>query len=295
MGDETASVGRVKPRRQSVRPVMAVAILALALPAARADSSPASTPIGTFQLNRQPEQGSLSLGWAPAGVSRLSVNGKDIDFAPDGRFIVGFGRDYGPEVVLGATLGDGRVVSERMPVNKRAWTIEYLPTVQRYPVPTPEFQARRPDELAQISAARHADVRSDGWRQAVVWPAKGRISGRFGSQRVYAGEPGAPHAGVDIAGSTGAPVRAPAAGVVTLAAAAPFTLEGNLLIINHGMGLDSAFLHLSRIYVKKGEVIHQGQLIGAIGATGRASGPHLHWGMTWRGERLDPEPLAGPM
>ena len=100
---------------------------------------------------------------------------------------------------------------------------------------------------------------------------------------------------MDVAGGAGAPVVAPADGVVTLAAASPFTLEGNLLIIDHGMGLDSAFLHLSKIHVKLGDVVKQGQLVGAIGATGRASGPHLHWGMKWNNERIDPQPLAGPM
>jgi murein DD-endopeptidase MepM/ murein hydrolase activator NlpD len=180
-------------------------------------------------------------------------------------------------------------------VAKRAWKIENLATVRRYSQPDAEFQARRPGELAQINAARRANVDSNGWRQQLIWPSKGRISGFFGSQRIYAGEAGAPHSGVDVAGGAGAPVVAPADGVVTLAAAAPFTLEGNLLIIDHGMGLDSAFLHLSKIHVKVGDVVKQGQLVGAIGATGRASGPHLHWGMKWNNERIDPQPLAGPM
>jgi murein DD-endopeptidase MepM/ murein hydrolase activator NlpD len=251
--------------------------------------------IGKFRLRRAPQQGSLSLGIAPQGTSRLVVNGQDVDVAPDGTFLVGFGRDHDATAIIVAYLADGRSVSERVPVAKRAWKIENLKTVQRYSQPDAEFQARRPGELAQINAARKMGVQSNGWRQRLIWPSKGRISGFFGSQRIYAGVPGAPHSGVDVAAGQGAPVIAPADGVVTLAAAAPFTLEGNLLIVDHGMGLDSAFLHLSRIVVKRGDVVRQGQLIGYVGATGRASGPHLHWGMKWKQERIDPQPLAGPM
>ncbi len=251
--------------------------------------------IGRFQLDRLPQQGSLARGQVPAGTQRLVVNGQDVDIAADGRFIIGFGRDHDATLIIVAYLSDGSSVSERVSVAKRAWKVENLTTVRRYSQPDAEFQARRPGELDQINAARQTGAVSDGWRQNFIWPARGRISGQFGSQRIYAGEPGAPHSGVDVAGGAGAPVIAPADGVVTLAAASPFTLEGNLLIIDHGMGLDSSFLHLSKIHVKKGDVVRQGQLIGAIGATGRASGPHLHWGMKWKSERIDPQPLAGPM
>jgi murein DD-endopeptidase MepM/ murein hydrolase activator NlpD len=223
------------------------------------------------------------------------VNGQDVEIAADGRFVVGFGRDHDATAVMVAYLADGTNVSDRVAVAKRAWKVESLATVRRYSQPDAEFQARRPAELDQINAARRTPVTSDGWRQNFIWPANGRISGQFGAQRIYAGEPGSPHSGVDVAGGTGAPVVAPADGVVTLAAATPFTLEGNLLIIDHGMGLDSTFLHLSKIHVKKGDIVRQGQLVGAIGATGRASGPHLHWGMKWKAERIDPQPLAGPM
>jgi murein DD-endopeptidase MepM/ murein hydrolase activator NlpD len=180
-------------------------------------------------------------------------------------------------------------------VAPRQWIVENLPTLPRFAQPDAEFQARRPAELAQINAARRVNAKSDGWRQAFIWPARGRISGVFGSQRIYRGEPGAPHSGVDVAGATGTPVVAPADGVVVLAAASPFTLEGNLLMIDHGMGLNSAFLHLSRIDVKAGDVVRQGQPVGAIGMTGRATGPHLHWGMKWNDERIDAATLAGPM
>ena len=127
-----------------------------------------------------------------------------------------------------------------------------------------------------------------GGRQAFVRPAAGRISGRFGSQRVYRGEPAAYHSGMDIAGGEGAPILAPADGTVILAADTPFSLEGHLLMIDHGGGLNSAFLHSSRLAVKEGDRVTRGQLLGYVGATGRATGPHLHWSLEWQGARLDP-------
>ncbi|RZM36673.1 MAG: M23 family metallopeptidase, partial [Sphingomonas sp.] len=164
------------------------------------------------------------------------------------------------------------------------------------PVPDAEFARVRPAELARIVAARAVNATSDGWRQHFVWPVTGRISTRFGSQRIYAnGEAGSYHSGVDVARATGKVVTAPADGVVILAADRPFTLEGNLLMIDHGMGLNSAFLHLSRIDVKPGDRVRQGQPIGAVGRTGRATGPHLHWSLRWQSAKLDPMLVAGEM
>jgi murein DD-endopeptidase MepM/ murein hydrolase activator NlpD len=258
-------------------------------------SAPPPSALGVFKLDRVPQQGTIALGTVPPGTVRLVKDGADVPVAADGRFVIGFGRDHAPVAILAAFLRDGKSVSTRITVAPRQWQIENLTTLPRFSQPDAEFQARRPGELAQINAARRINAQSNGWRQAFVWPARGRISGLFGSQRIYRGEPGAPHGGVDIAGATGTPVFAPADGVVVLAAASPFTLEGNLLMIDHGMGLNSAFLHLSRIDVKRGEVVRQGQPLGAIGMTGRATGPHLHWGMKWNDERIDPATLAGPM
>ena len=139
-------------------------------------------------------------------------------------------------------------------------------------------------------------INSIGWKQSFIWPVKGRISGMFGSQRIYKGQPGSYHSGVDIAtGKSGTPIVAPADGVVILAATKPFSLEGNLLMVDHGMGLNSAFLHLSKIDVKNGQTVKRGQLLGRIGSTGRATGPHLHWSMKWKRARIDPILLTGPM
>ena len=264
-------------------------------PPALKPSAPKLLAIGKFALNRAPQQGSIALGRVPIGAKRLVIDGRNVPIAPDGRFLAGYDRDYAATTLMSAFLANGEAVSDTLPVAKRWWKIESLNTLPHHSQPNAEYQRRRPGELAQINAARRKDNLSDGWRQRFIWPAKGRISGLFGSQRIYSGTPGSPHGGVDVAGGAGAAVVAPADGVVILAAASPFTLEGNLLMIDHGMGLNSAFLHLSRISVRLGDRVVQGQLIGAIGKTGRATGPHLHWGMRWRSEKIDPQPLAGPM
>jgi murein DD-endopeptidase MepM/ murein hydrolase activator NlpD len=238
-------------------------------------------------------QGGLILGTAPAGTRAVTLNGKPITLSPDGRFIAGFDRDAGPQAMLAATLADGRTVTQPLTIAPRAWRIERLNTLPKFPAPDPVFAKLRPPELAQIVAARARATDAQGWRQAFAWPATGRISGLFGAQRVYKGEPGSYHSGTDIAVPTGTIVTAPADGVVILAADHPFTLEGNLLMLDHGMGLNSAFLHLSRIDVKPGDHVRQGQPIGASGMTGRATGPHLHWSLRWNDAKLDPMIVAG--
>ncbi|WP_423604779.1 M23 family metallopeptidase [Sphingomonas sp. MS122] len=240
-------------------------------------------------------QGGTVLGTAPTLTSRLTFDGQDVPVAADGRFLIAFDRDAGPSATIVAMRVDGSTVRRSLAVQPRAWRIERLDRLPRFAQPSAEFQRRRPGELAQINTARAIRSAAQGWRQRFMWPVTGRISGLFGSQRIYKGEPGAYHSGVDVARPSGTPVLAPADGVVILAAQAPFTLEGRLLMIDHGMGLNSAFLHLSRIDVKVGEVVRRGQTVGAVGATGRATGPHLHWGMKWNGARIDPLLIAGSM
>ncbi|WP_294250928.1 M23 family metallopeptidase [uncultured Sphingomonas sp.] len=248
-----------------------------------------------FALDGSFEQGGIARGQVPPGTTDLQFNGQPIPFAADRGFLIAFDRDAAATALLEAKTSDGRSVREDLQIAPRAWNISRLDQLPKYPVPSAEFEARRPAELARIKAARALQTAAQGWRQRFAWPATGRISTLFGSQRIYAGEPGAYHSGIDIALPTGTPVRAPSDGVVILAAEAPFTLEGNLLMLDHGMGLSSAFLHLSRIDVREGDGVRQEQLLGAVGATGRATGPHLHWGIMWRGARIDPLLVAGAM
>jgi hypothetical protein len=248
----------------------------------------------TFALEGAVMQGGVVLGTAPEGTVRLELDGTDIPLASDGRFLVAFDRDAGPAAALTARLSDGTQVVEQLNVAPRAWRIEHVNAPLRPSVPSETFLKIRAAELEQINAARRLRTDSEGWRQRFIWPREGRISGHFGAQRIYRGEPGSYHSGVDVAGAAGEVIVAPADGVVILASDRTFTLEGNLLMLDHGMGLNSAFLHLSRIDVRNGDQVRQGQVIGAIGSTGRATGPHLHWGMKWNAARIDPMLLAGP-
>ena len=242
-------------------------------------------------------QGGWIVGSAPIGARSLTIGGQDLPFGADGGFFAAFDRDSGSSATLIARLADGSRLILPVSISPRAWKIEHIPIGPRPgAVPSAEFQRRRAIELARIQAARRIDSQSEGWRQTFIWPARGRLSGLFGSQRIYRGTPGSFHSGADIAtGASGTPFVAPADGVVILAATSPFTLEGNLLMIDHGMGLNSAFLHCSQLLVREGERVRQGQVIGRIGMTGRATGPHLHWSIKWRDSRLDPMLFAGPM
>jgi murein DD-endopeptidase MepM/ murein hydrolase activator NlpD len=157
--------------------------------------------------------------------------------------------------------------------------------------PDPEALERIREEAALVSNARaRRDARTD-YADGFAWPAGGRISGVYGSQRVLNGEPRRPHYGLDIAAPTGSPVYAPADGVVTMVHPDMY-FSGGTIVLDHGQGLSSSFLHLSRTLVEAGQTVRQGDLIAEIGATGRASGPHLDWRMNWLNRRVDPQLLV---
>jgi len=282
-------------RRARFGAALALGLLCAAAQARDAEPPAEAVQADPFALTGKLVQGGLATGTAPRGTTLLSLNGRPVQIAPDRRFLIAFDRDAGPTAMLVARLDAGGELRKRLSIAPRAWDISRLSTLPKYPVPRPEFERVRPAELAQINAARASRSDSQGWRQTFLWPAVGRISTLFGSQRIYAGEPGAYHSGIDIARPTGTIVLAPADGGVILATPRPFTLEGNLVLIDHGMGLNSAFMHLSRIDVKLGERVRRGQPIGAVGRSGRATGPHLHWGLRWNDARLDPLLVAGPM
>lgn len=263
----------------------------------RALQQPApATPRTTFWLSRPASQGALVIGQAPDGTTSLRFDAKDVRVENDGFFVIGFDRDAGASSKLVATLRDGRTIEQTIMVTPFKWALSYVNTPATGGAKDEaELAARRPGELQQIGAARAKETGAKGWRQDMVWPLRywtipgGRVSGQFGRQRFYQGKPGSPHGGLDIAAGTGTPFVAPADGVVVLAAKnMPFTLEGHLLLIDHGNGLNSAFLHCSELLVSEGQVVKQGQIIGKVGATGRAAGAHLHWGLRWKDARVDP-------
>lgn len=254
-----------------------------------ARTPPPAAPL--FAFSNAATQGGLVRGTARPDIVRLSLDGAPVEIASDRAFVIGFDRDAPAAAILRATLAAGAVASLRLPVAAGSWRIERVDAPYR----PPGFDARRPAELQRIAAARAWDTGERGWLQPLRWPLAGPVRGLFGAQRVYrGGVAGSYHGGIDIAAPTGAVVRAPAAGRIVLAASEPFTLEGRLLIIDHGGGLQSTLMHLSRIDVREGREVAAGEPVAAVGATGRATGPHLHWGLTWRGARLDPLLAAEP-
>ncbi len=248
-----------------------------------------------FAYQGELTQGGWIRGRAPSGAISARLGDQALVLENQGRFFAAFDRDASGPQMLVAQMRDGTQVETVITISPRQWKIERVNVARRPGGASEAFMRRRRPELAQIGEARSAESAIDGWQQKFIWPVTGRISGRFGSQRIYRGVPGSYHTGIDIAGGRGTAFVAPADGVVTLATTKPFSLEGNLLIIDHGQGLNSAFLHASKLAVKQGDVVRQGQYIGNIGSSGRATGPHLHWGIKWHDARLDPLLFTGPM
>jgi murein DD-endopeptidase MepM/ murein hydrolase activator NlpD len=238
-------------------------------------------------------QGGLVQGRVPPGT-KVSLDGRDLRVGPDGVFLIGFGREA-QRATLALTYADGRSETRALTIEKRSWLIQRVDGLPQQTVtPNEEELQRIRTEAAQASEARKIDSAEALFRTGFIWPAAGPISGVYGSQRILNGEPRAPHFGVDIAAQPGAPVVATADGTVTLAHEG-MLLSGKTLIVDHGYGLSSVYYHLSEIEVHPGARVSQGQLIGRVGATGRATGPHLHWGMNLFDVRLDPALLVPPM
>ncbi|KFN45373.1 hypothetical protein N787_13195 [Arenimonas metalli CF5-1] len=272
--------------------VRVLALLAGLLVAASAFAAtlPAPTPApdpDRIVFPAEVSQGAMVIGKVPPG-STVRHAGRALRVTGYGSVVFGVGRDAASPVQVEVLRPDGRAETITIAVGKRDWPIERVNGVPPKTVdPPPAIAERIRREQATVTAARAADEPRTDFTQAFLWPVKGRISGRFGNQRVYNGTPGSAHSGMDIAAPNGTPVLAPAAGVVTLAAP-DFYLTGGTLLLDHGHGISSNFLHLSRIDVQVGDRVEQGQVIGAVGATGRATGPHLHWGMNWFDVRIDP-------
>jgi hypothetical protein len=232
-------------------------------------------------------QGALVFGKVPVG-SVVRYGGRILRPTPYGTVVFGIGRDETGPVRVDVQRPDGSTEPASIAVTPRDWPIERIDGVPPDTVnPPPEIAARIEREQALVAAARLRDDERADFVQPFIWPVQGRVSGRFGNQRIYNGTPKAPHSGMDIAAAEGTPVLAPAGGTVTFANPDLY-LTGGTVLLDHGHGVSSNFLHLSRIDVKVGDRVTQGQSIGAVGATGRATGPHLHWGMNWFDVRIDP-------
>jgi murein DD-endopeptidase MepM/ murein hydrolase activator NlpD len=242
-----------------------------------------------IELAGDVRQGALLWGKVPSG-SRVSLGDESLDVSEEGIVVLGFGRDESGTRRL--EVDGPQACTRELEISPREYRIQRVDGVpQRTVTPDPEDLERIRREAALVAAARRQSRPAADFARGFSWPASGPISGVYGSQRVYNGTPGRPHYGVDVAAPSGTPVVAPAPGVVTLAEPDLF-YSGGTIIIDHGLDVNSSFLHLSEVSVKVGQRVEPGDVIGKVGSTGRATGPHLDWRMNWRNRRVDPQLLV---
>lgn len=254
----------------------------------------AADPKADLILQGPLTQGGLVIGKTLPGA-QAALNGAPLRVSSEGRFVFGFDRDYQGPAHLAVTWPDGYIETRTLDIAPRVYDIQRIDGLPpKYVSPPPEELARIKREGAEKRAARKRDTDAEEFAQGFIWPAQGPISGVFGSQRFYNGEPRRPHYGVDVAGPAGTPVVAPASGIVRLADP-DFYFEGGVIFIDHGHGVIGVLMHLGRVDVAVGDKVEQGQTIGAIGATGRATGPHVDWRIYWRDAHVDPQLLVGAM
>jgi len=246
-------------------------------------------------LKGQFVQGGLAIGKTQAG-SQVIFDQQKILLSATGDFIIGFNRDEKKQLKLTIITPDGTKKSINLKIKKRQYKIQRIDGLPKAKVSPrkPEVLARIRKEGAQASQARKRNDERSDYMETFIWPTLGPISGVYGSQRVLNGKPRRPHFGVDIAAPTGTKVIAPASGIITLAHRDMF-FSGGTIILDHGHGLSSSFLHLSKLLVNKGDVVKQGDLIAEVGATGRVTGAHLDWRMNLFKRRVDPQLLVPPM
>lgn len=237
-------------------------------------------------------QGGFVLGRAAPGT-RLALDGRPVRVSESGAFAFGFGRDHAPRAVLAVTHPDSRREERRLLIARRQWReqrIDGLPPAQV--TPDPQTLQRILRERERLAAVRATDSALTGFAEGFVAPARGRISGVYGSRRILNGQPRQPHYGLDFAVPSGTPLIAAASGRVSLAAS--FHFFGDLVVIDHGHGVNTLYAHLSRIEVREGQMVARGERIALSGATGRVTGPHLHFSLSWYRTFLDPQPVVMP-
>ena len=236
--------------------------------------------------------GAMVRGATSAGAA-VTMNGQSLPVSAEGAFVFAVARAFEGDVTLRATDVDGSTAELIVPVANREFEVQRidgLPQDKVTPPRTQEVQDRIWQDVVQIRKGRGVESQRTDFTEAFLWPVDGIVTGVFGSQRILNGTPKSPHSGLDIAGDTGTPVLAPAGGVVTLWHPDMY-FTGGTLIVDHGHGITSTFIHLSDTLVAEGDVVTQGQAIAKVGATGRATGPHLHWSMNWGKVRIDPQLL----
>jgi hypothetical protein len=236
-------------------------------------------------------QGGLIIGDVGAGAE-VSVDGKPVR-VQDGRFCFGFGRDAAKPAEVRIRYAGGREITHMVAPQKRNFVIQRIDGLpEQYVSPPPETLERIKRDAYAVGEARAVDTDHMWFADKFIWPADGPISSIYGSQRILNGQPREPHYGVDVAAPEGSPIVAPVGGIVSLAE--ELYLSGNTMLLDHGHGVSTSYLHMSRMDVKIGDRVDQGQQIGLVGKTGRVTGPHLCWRLNWFQTRLDVALLSPP-
>ncbi len=255
------------------------------------------TPIDNLwalELNGAMQQGALVLGRVEPS-STVELDGEVVKVSNTGVFVIAFGRDAAELSHLKVLAANGDIEERELHIAPRAYNIQRVEGIaQSIMSPSEENLKRIRSEAAQVREARSQRLDRMDFAGQFQWPLLGPISGVYGSQRVYNGVPGRPHYGVDVAAPTGTPVSTPAPGVVTLAHQDMF-YSGGTLIIDHGFGVSSTLIHLSKVLVDVGDEVVPGDIVAEVGAGGRATGPHLDWRMNWLSKRIDPQLLVPAM
>lgn len=255
-------------------------------------ASPAQA--GLAKLEGHFTQGGVVFGKSVPGA-RVTLNGREVRVSATGNFVFGFGRDAPQEALLSIETPDGAHEQRKLKVKKRQYKTQRIDGLPRKMVSPPKAVLERiRAENKSIAAARAVDRPQPYFESGFVWPVIGPISGVFGSQRILNGKPKRPHFGLDVAAPAGTPVAAPADGFVAIAESDMY-YTGGTVVLDHGHGLTSVYSHLREVLVKQGQVLRQGDVLGTIGATGRATGAHLDWRFNWFKERLDPAFFVPPM
>lgn len=238
-------------------------------------------------------QGGMVIGQTEPG-NRVFMGEQALTLTETGQFVFGLDRDAPKQVVLKVVDAQGVETVKRLAIEQRQYNIQYIEGIAKKIMKPSEASRKRARQEAQLVAKARAQslLRLD-FTQTFQWPLKGPITGVYGSQRVYNGEPRRPHYGVDVAAPVGTPVSVPALGIVTLVHQDMF-YSGGTIIIDHGYGISSTMIHLSKVHAKVGDEVKPGDVVAEVGAGGRATGPHLDWRMNWFKARIDPMLLVKP-
>ncbi len=240
-----------------------------------------------IKLTGEIKQGGLMVGKTSPSAT-VYLDDIPLKVSRDGDYTFGFSWMDEEKHILKIVSASGAVEERVLTPTKQNYKVQKVNGISKKIMnPDPKAVARAKKDSKQVKAARKADSELVHFAYGFIPPIKGIITGVYGSHRVYNGIPKSPHFGLDYAGKKGDPVKAPADGVVTLNVPDMF-YSGGTIIIDHGHGINSTFLHLSDSYVKVGDAVKQGDVVAAVGSTGRSTGPHLDWRVNWFDVRLDP-------